>query len=208
MAIVTPSLPTGDTATPRAPTAIARDRSVAELTRGMAAGDEEAFSEFHHRYFDRLLRHLLRLTRGEEAEAKDALQETLCRVVRYVRRFDDEEVFWCWLTALARSAVRDAGRKRRRYWRLLENYVHRWLPLRPEPAPEYDLRLEDFLAACLSELDAADRALVEGKYLGRVSVRDLAEGAGLTEKAVESRLLRLRRKLRERLIEKMREHPL
>jgi hypothetical protein len=66
------------------------------LTHRLTAGDEEAFREFHGRYFDRLFRHLLGLTRGDEDEAKEALQETLIRVAKYVRRFDDEGVFWCW----------------------------------------------------------------------------------------------------------------
>jgi hypothetical protein len=93
------------------------------LTRGLAAGGDDAFREFHRCYFDRLYRLLLVLCRGEETEARDALQDTLCRVARHARPFDREDVFWCWLVALARSAVRDAGRKRHRYWKLLADYA-------------------------------------------------------------------------------------
>ena len=52
------------------------------LTRGLAAGDEAAFRQFHEEYFDRLLRYHLILARGDEHAARDALQETLTRVAR------------------------------------------------------------------------------------------------------------------------------
>ena len=40
----------------------------------MAAGDEEAFREFHAHYFDRLYRFLLVVARGQEHEAQEALK--------------------------------------------------------------------------------------------------------------------------------------
>src|SRR5207247_3024372 len=93
------------------------------LTRGLATGDEEAFRKFHAAYFDRLLRYLFVATKGDEEAAREALQETMTRVVRYAQPFDSGEVFWSWLTVLARSAVVDAGRKQQRYWRLLKGYA-------------------------------------------------------------------------------------
>ena len=179
-----------------------------ELTRGLVAGDDDAFREFHRCYFDRLYRLLLLLCRGEETEARDALQDTLCRVARHARRFDREDVFWCWLVALARSAVRDAGRKRHRYWKLLADYARRWLPVQVDPGPDHDQRLDTLLSACLDELEPADRALVEGRYLSRLSVGELARQSGFTGRAVESRLFRLRRLLRKRMLLRLREDPL
>ena len=60
---------------------------IAALTRRLATGDEAAFREFHGRYFDRLYRFLLVVTRGQEHAAQDALQETMLRVARYAREF-------------------------------------------------------------------------------------------------------------------------
>src|SRR5437588_8977873 len=76
---------------------------VAQLTRRLAAADENAFRDFHAQYFDRLFHFLLVVCQGQEQEAQEALQQTLLRVVRYVRAFDSEEVFWSWLKAVARS---------------------------------------------------------------------------------------------------------
>jgi RNA polymerase sigma-70 factor (ECF subfamily) len=180
---------------------------IGALTRSLATGDDDAFREFHRRYFDRLYRLLLILTRGQETEAREALQDVLCRVARRARRFDRKEVFWCWLVMLARSAVLDAGRKRHRYWRLLTDYARRWLPVQSQPVPDQDHQLETLLLACVNELDPAERALVEGKYFSRCSTLELARQNGLTPRAVESRLFRLRNRLHQELLQRLRQDP-
>jgi RNA polymerase sigma-70 factor, ECF subfamily len=178
---------------PRAPD------SIAILTRQLAAGDEEAFRRFHQLYFDRLYQFLLAVTRGREQEARDALQETLVRVARSARGFDSEEVFWCWLKAVARNAARDGGRKQRRYFDFLQKFA-----LHP-PSQPADCDLGAVLDECLDELEPGDRELIEAKYVQGETVREISAEAGTTEKAVESRLLRLRRRLRERLLQRLRE---
>ena len=178
--------------------------AVTTLTRRLVAGDEAAFREFHALYFDRLYYFLLVVTRGHEHAAQDALQETLLRVVRHVREFETEDAFWGWLKVIARNAARDGGRKRRRYLALLERFSFGRDPARDTAPPHDEQRLRAILDEALAEIDPADRALVEGKYLRGATVLELAQQAGLTEKAVESRLLRLRRELAERLREKLR----
>ena len=175
------------------------------LTVGLAAKDEEAFRRFHAAYFDRLLRYHLVIARGDEHAAQEALQETLLRVARHARRFDDEETFWSWLTVLARSAAADSGRKRHRYWRLIASYARSLIPRTATTVADDDgERLQKLLGMSLEELPADERSLIEGKYLRRATVRELASETGLTEKAVESRLLRARRRLREMILTKLR----
>lgn len=173
------------------------------LTRLLATGDEAAFRDFHGRYFDRLHEFLLVVSRGQAMEAQEALQETLLRVARYARPLADEHAFWCWLKMVARSAERDAGRKQHRYLSLLRNYALRWVSIESSGETAADGELSDLLEENLLTLDAADRRQVEGKYLRGSSVRELATETGLTEKAVESRLLRLRRQLREQLLQQL-----
>jgi len=178
--------------------------AVARLTRRLAAGEESAYREFHALYFDRLYQFLLVVACGQENEAQEALQQTLLRVLRYIRVFESEEVFWSWLKALARSAARDAGRKQQRYAVLLQQFALRWRALVEEPSPRENSHLGFILEESLNELPANDRRLIEGKYLEATSVKNLSAQMGLTEKAVESRLLRLRRQLRESMLNKLR----
>ena len=179
--------------------------AVAQLTRRLAAGDDAAFREFHALYFDRLYHFLLVVTHGESHAAQDALQETLLRVVRHAREFADEEIFWSWLKAVARNAARDGGRRQRRYLSRLRDFALGRPALfaddEPSPTPDH-LRTE--LTETLAALPSSDRELIEGKYLRGETVAELSAQTGLTEKAVESRLGRLRRQLAENVREKLR----
>jgi RNA polymerase sigma-70 factor (ECF subfamily) len=174
---------------------------VAELTRRMAAGEEAAYRIFYEAYYDRLSRYLLVVTAGDEEAALEALQSALVRVVRHVKVFRSEAVFWSWLTVLARTALSDQNRKRRRYLAFLDRFSWqaRIEPSEPEDT-EADARLLSLLQRNLAALPADEKQLVEGKYLEGRSVRELAGELQTSEKAVESRLVRVRRKLREALL--------
>ncbi len=178
---------------------------IRDLTRRLAAGDEDSFRIFHAAYFGRLLRYLFVMTRGDEEAAREALQDTMTRVVRYARPFDSEQVFWSWLTIIARSAVIDGSRKKQRYWKLLRGYALWWKPalddgIQPQETEEY---LQRLLLEALQDLEPLERTLVQRKYLEGGATREIALEVGLTERAVESRLLRARRQLRETLLRRM-----
>ena len=174
---------------------------VAGLTRAMVGGDETAYRIFYEAYFDRLLRYLLVVTGGNEQAAREALQLTLVRVVRHVKMFDAEEVFWSWLKVLARSALADESRKRRRYFAFLEKFTrHQEIGLVPMNNGEADEQLHALLEIQLNALQDDERQLVEQKYILRQSVREIADGQQMTEKAVESKLSRVRRKLKDAVV--------
>jgi len=183
----------------------AADGSITNLTTRLAAGDEAAFREFHDRYFDRLYCFLLVVARGCEDEAHEALQQTLLRVVRYAKVFTSEEVFWSWLKALARSAARDVGRQRQRYAVLLQRFS--FFVQRRESEERYageESALHTLMEETMAELPQEERRLIEGKYLLGETVRELSARTGLTEKAVEARLGRLRQHLKHCVLEKLR----
>lgn len=180
------------------------DPAVASLTAGLVSGEEVAFREFHARYFDRLYCFLLVITRGNEEEAGEALQQTLLRVARYARRFNSEEVFWSWLKAVARSVSRDAGRQRQRYASLLQRFALFARSPAPESHSPEEHTLRDLLAEIMEQLPADERQLLEGKYVSGESVKELAARTGLTEKAIEGRLGRLRQSVRTRLLKRLR----
>ena len=138
------------------------DSAISLLTRQMAAGDEEAFRQFHQLYFDRLYQFLLTVARGQEQEARDALQETLIRVARSSRGFESEEIFWCWLKAVAHNAARDGGRQtaHRVSW-LCKKFAQQ------SPAQSADCDIGATLDECLDELDPEDRILIEAKVPAR-----------------------------------------
>ena len=165
----------------------------------MAKNDEAAHRQFYGLYFNRLLRYLLVVTGGGEAAARDAMQLTLVRIVRHIKPFHSEETFWSWLTVLARSSIVDEARKRNRYQALLERFFQSE-QLNPPPHQEADSRLTLLLEKKLNELSSEDRDLIERRYLESESIKEIASAVGATDRAVESRLLRLRRHLKDTII--------
>lgn len=180
---------------------------VTALTRGLVRGDEAAYRAFHAAYFDRLFRYLIVVARGDEHAAREALASTLLRVTRHVRAFDDEAVFWSWLTVLARSALADQRRGRRRYLAFLDRFTrHAATDAESVPEPsDAAAPLDSLLAGQLAALPAEDRQLLHWKYRENHSVRAIAERLAATEKSVESRLSRLRARLKTEVLARLRE---
>jgi RNA polymerase sigma factor (sigma-70 family) len=177
--------------------------NVSELTARMSRGDEAAFHEFYQLYFNRLLRYLLVVANGQEEIAREALQLTFVRVARHVRRFESETVFWSWLTVLARSSIADELRKRNRYQSLLARFFQQQPADADLKSRNADERFLKLLQDEIAGLPAEERALLERKYFDGEPVRGLADEWQLTEKAMESRLLRIRRKLKTAILDKL-----
>ncbi len=170
--------------------------SVAELTRRMAQGDHEAFSVFHSFYANRLFRYLMVLQRGDSHTASDILQDTLIRIVRHVRKFDDDEIFWNWLTKIARSAAADHGRKKGRYLKFLDRFTRLSAP---SPDPPETNQILGAMRTSLQQLSPAERAILEAKYDKGWSIQEIANHHQISEDAAESRLARARQSLRVRV---------
>jgi RNA polymerase sigma-70 factor (ECF subfamily) len=177
---------------------------VPQLTRRMRAGEEAAYREFYDAYYDRLLRYLVVVAAGDLEAAEEALEATLLRVVRYIKVFPAEEIFWSWLTVLARSAFSDRNRKHRRYLAFLERFTRHQLVEGPGPeSSAAEARLLAALERSLADLPEEERQLVEWKYFAHHSVRDIAAELQTSEKAMESRLVRIRRRLKHALMEQL-----
>ena len=174
----------------------------AQLTAAMRRGDEDAYREFFHLYFHRLLAYLLVLTHGDESLAQDLLQQTMIKVAKHIRMLEDEDILWRWLTLIARTTTFDQTRKTTRYF----GFLHRFWAMRTSEsqAPEPDeSAFQNALAAGLELLDSEERSILEKKYFDGASVRQIAANSGLTEKTVESRLTRARTKLKKQLLKRL-----
>jgi RNA polymerase sigma-70 factor (ECF subfamily) len=177
---------------------------VTALTARMSRGEEAAFHEFYRLYFNRLLRYLFVVAGGREDIAREALQLAFVRVARHVRRFDSEAAFWNWLAVLARNCVADEMRKHNRYQSLLARFFQQRPAAADVPANDAGERLAELLQNELAGLPDGERALLERKYLNGEPVRGLAAEWNMTEKAMESHLLRIRRKLKTAMLGRLR----
>ncbi len=174
---------------------------VAELTRAIRRGDPAAFSRFYDLYSFRIYRFLLVLTRGDEAEACEVCQAVFMKLAKRFDLFDEESQLWAWLRALAKNSFIDHYRARQK-----RNIL---LPLEdlPPVSGSEDHQsglLAEIVRDALAALDPADRELIQAAYVEEQPLAEIAAGSGQTYKAVESRLGRLRQKLKEHLLNKLR----
>jgi len=168
----------------------------------MSRGDENACRTFYNAYFSPLLRYLLVVARGDEEAAREALHLAFVRASRHIKPFQTEPALWGWLTLLARSAFTDEYRKRSRYFAFLQRF---FLHTKTERAlardPGSGDRLNLFLEKALATLPGDEQSLIEQKYFAKQSVRDIATAQQTTEKTIESKLSRIRRKLKQAILD-------
>ena len=171
------------------------------LTRAVRRGDAEAFSCFYDLYSFRLYKFLLVLTRGDENEAREVCQALFIKLARRCDVFGDERRLWAWLCVLARNTFVDQCRARQRRSRFVSLDE---LPTEPNGGVNPDHRLTEILHEALAALPPDERELIQAAYLDQRPLRELAEQAGQTYKAVESRLGRLRQKLKAQVLKDLR----
>ena len=182
----------------------ARDQTpsidIRSLTRAVVNGDEAAFGEFYERFSGRLYGLLLFLTSGQEQIAREILQITMIKVARKFRVFENESALWAWLSRIARNALVDYVRDQSRLPKPVSVELLGLTVYAPGAA---EAELLEWLECGLSELDQGERVLVESVYFQRRRQRDLAGECGTTQKAIESKLARIREKLRQFVLQRI-----
>jgi RNA polymerase sigma factor (sigma-70 family) len=175
-----------------------------QITAAIRTGNEAAFQIFYEHYCDRLYRYLLVLTSGNEDVSRELMQITMTKVVRAMKPIADERSFWSWLSTIARNAFLDACRKSRRQPSLVPLSASELDVINPPAPADEDSPLLQALDDCLAALEPGDRELIRAFYFGHASQQAIAQREHTTPKAVESKLARIRQKLRENVLRRLR----
>jgi RNA polymerase sigma-70 factor, ECF subfamily len=168
--------------------------NVAELSGAIVAGDPIAFEEFYRRYAPRVYGLLMALTSANDDLARDLLQGVMLRAARKFKSAATDDALWAWLATITRNALIDHIRSDQRRWRREQSAVA--FPSAPDP-PGVSEELTEALEQALTELDPNDQALIRDFYFNAQSQADIAAGNEITVKAVQSRLARIRRRIKE-----------
>lgn len=165
-----------------------------------AAGEPGAFAAIYDHYFPRVYNYARYRVRDAQI-AEDITSQVFERALRKIGSYRPEQgAFAHWLFAIARNAVRDHYRSKRRW---------RWLPFdllgdRPghDPQPdEVSVRDETWarVLAAVAQLDERERELVALKFGARLTHREIAALTGLSESNVSVILHRTVKRLRGQL---------
>lgn len=137
----------------------------------------------------------LRLLGCDAARAEDLAQEAFVALLDGPFEYRGEAPALAWLRETARrkflAGLREDARRRAEAWTDAADRV--WDRLAGESGGDH----LPALRACLADLPAADRRLLEEKYVEGRSRAAIAAATGKTEKAVKGRLERVRNRLRE-----------
>lgn len=172
----------------------------AELLERLKRGDSEALEALWTRYAG-MASYIVRGVLPDPHEAEDCLAEIRAKLWEKLPGYQEEiAALSTYLTAVCRNAAYDRLRRLRRR-------AEHTAPLTdetPDPAPSPEealLRRErtERLRAALNALRDSDRRLFYRKYYYLQSTAQIAAELGLSERAVEGRLYRIRARLQKLL---------
>ena len=192
----------GEVLLPQRPEIAGTEPVLRKMTTAIRRGEEEAFTRFYDLYSLRLYKYLLVLARGDESEAREVLQTVVVKIAKNMEVFDNEGRLWTWLCRLARNAFVDRCRARRRDRRFV---ALEELPLELQEMEGADDRLAHCVTRVLEGFTAEEGELLRAAYIDERPLQALADEAGQSYKALESRLGRLRKKLKESLLKGLRD---
>jgi RNA polymerase sigma-70 factor (ECF subfamily) len=190
-------------------TAAAVDPAWEALAR-VAAGDVEAFSQIVEAHQERLL-HLCERLLGDREEARDAAQEVFLKAFRKAGEFRPHGQVFTWLYRIAVNHCLNKLRRHKiaRFFRLegaAADPADPAVPAAsaafdpPDPAPTAEAALAarrrwQATRQAIATLPESQRTVLILVRLEGLSYRQAAEVLGVTEGAVESRLVRALRRL-------------
>lgn len=162
----------------------------ADLVRRAIAGNTAARAELWRRYRSAVA--AVALAYRPRVELEDLVQETALAWVRALGSLRDPERFEPWLLQIARNVARSGARRQRSS---VITTIANPDTLAALPPREHD----ESIAEALATLPEEYREPLLLKSVEGLSQRRIAELLGLPETTIETRLVRARRMLRERL---------
>ena len=172
-----------------------------ELLYGARRGDAEAWRTLYARYLPFVWRQAHTLL-GDPHAAEDVTSEVMLALLRNIDNLESEiPKLGGWLRTVVRCKVADHQRALIRARNKMAVAAGRLAAddAQTQPAPSVPLEVVETKGRVHLALDALperQRIVLEWKYLDALSVREIAERLGETEKAVESVLYRARREFR------------
>ena len=149
-------------------------------------------------HYGPLIRYVITPILPDERDRDEVFSDILIRVWDRIGQYDPKTGSWTnWLSTIARNAAID----RLRLNPPVSAELTEIIPA-PNSNPEQELLKKErqkVLYAAISALEHGEKALFYRKYYYRQSTAQIAAEYGTTERAIEGRLYRIKRKLRKTL---------
>lgn len=170
-----------------------------EIIAWIRARDERGV-EALLKHYGPLMRYIIAPILPNRQDQDDCLSEAAMRIWDKIEFYDPARGTWrAWLTALTRNAALNHARQNQ--WHSNPAALSAETPS-PEPTPEERVLQQEQTAAlhqALQALSPKDRTLFYRKYYYLQTTAQIASELGMTERAVEGRIYRLKQRLRKAL---------
>lgn len=167
-----------------------------DIIAGLRDGDNQAMEALMRQYGP-FLRYILIPILSNASEREECFSEVIMRIWQKQAQYDPEKGSWkAWMAAIARNTALNWNRGRKQTEPLTEE-----IPIDTIAPEEILLRKErqKALEQALSRVSRQERLLFYRKYYYLQSTAQIARELGMTERAVEGKLYRLKKKLRKLL---------
>ena len=172
--------------------------------RRIARGDEAAMAELVLRWERPVLGFIYRFLACSGDDARELAQEVFLRVWRRRRKWKPTARFSTWLFTIAGNLCRNRKRDLGRRPDLVPVQDGADNSANPHSLAE-EAQTARRVRAAVTGLPEAERAVILLRHFGGLSYREIAEISGTTPAAVDSMLVRARRRLAARLCDKPQE---
>lgn len=173
-----------------------REQEIIERLRAR----EEQGAEALMRQYGPLMRYVIAPILQNAQDREECFSEALLSAWEKIESFDAQRgSFAAWLTAVARNAALGRVRREKRAGQLEPLSEHM---ASAQPTPEQQLLQRERssrLVSALSGLSERDRLMFYRKYYYRQPTAQIAAELGMTPRAVEGRLYRIKKRLRAQL---------
>ncbi len=170
-----------------------REAEILDLIRSQ---DDQGMEELL-RHYGPLLRYITGPILRDRQDMEDCLSEAAMRIWENSDTYDENKgSFAAWVTAITRNTALNMVRKKNRY--PADGFEDD--PESPEPTPEEIILREERqreLKRALDLLSQKERNLFYRKYYYLQSTEKIAAEMGMTVRAVEGKLYRIKKKLRK-----------
>jgi RNA polymerase sigma-70 factor (ECF subfamily) len=192
----------------------ADERQVAALVEAARGGDRAAGTRLYQLHVRAVFRAVRTLVR-DEGEAEDVVQEAFVQALTRLERYRPRAGarFVSWVAAIALNVAR----KRARWWRRAVSASEEATKAKVEGAASAEgqdageqldaARRRQALLEAMAELAPREREVVSLRYGAGLSAAEVGEAMGLGEANVRKICERQRKRLLERLQEKLEERP-
>lgn len=150
------------------------------------------------RQYGPLMRYIIAPLLPDERDREECLQDAALRAWESLGKYDPKKgSFTTWLTVITRNTALNFSRRRHPETEELPEHLEA-----PNSDPQELLLAQErkhALRQVVNGLNLSDQALFYRKYYYRQSTAQIASETGLTIRAVEGRLYRIKQKLRKEL---------